>query len=350
MPQPAAKRLVTEGGAQTITGLKTFTTSPVTPPLGLAALPAGAVVATSGTARPTTRADITVLWLGADPGPEKLAGDLWVGSLNGGVPTSPVSTYDSTVMADGPSFYLATATDDMAGGRPVARSGTITTAPLPNGALANRFNGTPQSYLSVASTPDVQCAPLGALTVEAWIIRNSDNGGTWENDGTGDGLKSNILGVGVYGPNAVQWHWRTIRRLLADNTTVAPRAHRWSAYAFNPAGGLGAGSYYQNAAALPNGQAFHMVAVYDDTQATRDTNGGWGRVTLYINGTQRDQDTFGDYSVRPQLVAAPLRIGSADPLHGFDGTIGKVAVYKKALSAARIAAHYTAMTGQQPPA
>ena len=271
--------------------------------------------------------------------------------LTGATP-APTVTYDSTVLADGPSFYLNTTTSDAVAGRTITRNGTLTTASLPNGDQAVRFNGTPSSYLSVASTPDVQCAPLGALTVEAWIIRYSDNGGTWEDDGTGDGLKTNIIGVNEWGsPNQIQWHWRTIRRLLANNTTVAPRAHRWSAYIFNSAGGTGTGSYLQDVTKTPNGTAFHMVAVYDDTQATRDANSGWGRVTLYVNGTQRDQDTFAAYSTRPSLVTAPLRIGSADgSLYGFDGAIGKVATYKKALSAARIAAHYTAMTGQQPPA
>ena len=47
---------------------------------GIADLPAGSVLATTGTTRPTARTDITVFFLGADPGANALDGiDRWFG-------------------------------------------------------------------------------------------------------------------------------------------------------------------------------------------------------------------------------------------------------------------------------
>lgn len=270
-----------------------------------------------------------------------------------GTTTPPANTYDDTVMADGPSFYLADTTTDMVAGRTITRYGTLTTAALPNGQQAVRFDGTPSSRLHVASTSQVQCAALGALTIEAWIIRYSHNNGTWTDYGASTGLVADIMGVNNFdtSPAQMQWQIRTVRRNLADNTTIAPAQHRWSSHVYNPNAYQNVTSQYQNPTALPNGTPFHLVVVVDDRQATRDANSGWGRTTLYINGTQRDQDSMATSSIRPQLVTAPLRIGSGDGWdYGFDGAIGKVAIYKKALTAARVAAHYTAMTGQQPPA
>lgn len=47
----------------------------------IARLPAGSVIATtSATNRPSSRTDLVCLWLGADPGTNKVSGDVWLGS------------------------------------------------------------------------------------------------------------------------------------------------------------------------------------------------------------------------------------------------------------------------------
>ena len=47
----------------------------------IADLPAGSVVSTSGSTRPTSRTDIVVIWTGAaDPGASALNGDIWLGA------------------------------------------------------------------------------------------------------------------------------------------------------------------------------------------------------------------------------------------------------------------------------
>ena len=42
-------------------------------------LPAGSVISTSTTTRPTARTDIVVMWTGADPGGAAISGDVWLG-------------------------------------------------------------------------------------------------------------------------------------------------------------------------------------------------------------------------------------------------------------------------------
>ena len=79
MVQPASKRIVTEGGAQSISGVKTFTVAPVLPQLAIGALPASAAVVTSGTTRPNVPAGVVVIFTGADPGAAAANGDIWLG-------------------------------------------------------------------------------------------------------------------------------------------------------------------------------------------------------------------------------------------------------------------------------
>lgn len=62
-------------------------------------LPAGAVIATMSTTRPTERTDITVMFKGDDPGENALAGDVWVPALTpppGATPEFVASSHNST--------------------------------------------------------------------------------------------------------------------------------------------------------------------------------------------------------------------------------------------------------------
>ena len=48
---------------------------------GIAGLPAGVLLSTTGTTRPTARTDLVVVWLGDDPGDAAMTGDLWIESV-----------------------------------------------------------------------------------------------------------------------------------------------------------------------------------------------------------------------------------------------------------------------------
>jgi YD repeat-containing protein len=84
---------------------------------------------------------------------------------------------------------------------------------------------------------------------------------------------------------------------------------------------------------LQVGQWAHVVATYDGINGT-----------LYVNGTQVAQASLGSFT--PQTTY-PVNIGrrpSGSPPVYFAGAIGQAAVYKGALTAARVAAHYSAAT------
>lgn len=234
--------------------------------------------------------------------------------------------YDDTVTADEPAFFMTEPGVDAAGKTEVTTHGTVGVSDLPDGSKTAVFDGTPNSYLEVASSPATQVLPGKALTVEAWIART----GTGSGAADGAGPKAAILGVGKPGDHS--WHWRLTGATQPDGS-AAERADRLATYVFNPGGGLGSGSYVQP---LPEGRPVHVVSVYDDT--------GAGTVTLYVDGVQADQDQFADYQIKPQAVNAPFRIGSANSESGFAGSIGKVATYTKPLTAEQVAAHYAAMT------
>lgn len=72
----------TAGAATILYGNRTWGAAPAggsgTPTVET--MPAGFAMITSSTTRPTARTDIPVIFTGADPGANKLVGDVWLGS------------------------------------------------------------------------------------------------------------------------------------------------------------------------------------------------------------------------------------------------------------------------------
>lgn len=105
-----------------------------------------------------------------------------------------------------------------------------------------------------------------------------------------------------------------------------------SFYHFNPAGGLGAGSYYQDST-FPTTERF-VVGTCDMKQ-----------LQMYVNGVKRDTDPLSGYSVVPKNTASSLRIGTRDMSTGYlIGTVRRVAIFNKVLSQAEVTALYAART------
>jgi hypothetical protein len=75
----------------------------------------------------------------------------------------------------------------------------------------------------------------------------------------------------------------------------------------------------------------HVVATYDGTN-----------VALYVNG-----QPFATSAISTPLVAtgAPLTAGVLANWGSFTGVLDEIAIYDKALTPARIAAHYARATG-----
>jgi hypothetical protein len=163
----------------------------------------------------------------------------------------------------------------------------------------------------------------GSLTLETWIRPD-----TLQFPAAQDGY---VHFAGKGEPGAHEYVFRMHNR-------SSERPNRISAYAFNPDGGLGSGSYFQDSVTV--GEWIHVAAVIN-TQSSAAYPDGY--VKIYKNGQLRDTDSLRDYSIKPIAGNAPLRIGTRDLNSFFLGAIAKFAVYGYELNAATLAQHVKAM-------
>jgi hypothetical protein len=229
------------------------------------------------------------------------------------------SLYDQAVREDTPVFFQADGHGTYASG------GAVHTAPLPNGEAAAHFDGASE-YLEIPSTHALSIATTGALTFEAWLRPDKLQFPHAEAEGFVYWLGKGQAGEQEYAGRMYS---------LANSVD---RPNRISGYAFNPSGGFGSGSYFQDA--LTRGQWIH-VAVTFNTAPTEAFPTGY--VRIYRDGVLRDTTALGQFAVHPVAGNAPLRIGTRDLHSFFDGAIGKVAVYGYELTAARLQVHFRAM-------
>ena len=103
------------------------------------------------------------------------------------------------------------------------------------GDIYLRFDGI-DDYVEIPSSDDFSVSKTGELTVSAWLkpdvldFPNSEGTGYVHWMGKGD---------------AGQQEW-VLRMYSLDNTETPPRPNRISFYVFNPQGGLGVGSHFQD--------------------------------------------------------------------------------------------------------
>jgi hypothetical protein len=220
----------------------------------------------------------------------------------GSAPANAAASYDETVVADRPVAFFdingRLTRDKGEGGHQIDYVGQPAKTTLPNGASAMSLDGE-NDYAAIADSDDLSVGN-GVLTIEAWLrvedLNNEelDNGQYvhWLGKGRGDDQEYAL-------------------RLYNEQTE---RPNRISAYVFNPSGGEGSGSYFQDD--LVPGRWMHVGAVFD---------GDAGRVTIYRDGDRRDSDSF--EGVKPRNGDASLRIGTREMSSYFEGAIGKIAVY-----------------------
>lgn len=194
---------------------------------------------------------------------------------------------------------------------------------MPNGDTARRFNGHGQ-YLRFPDHRAFEVATTGVLTVEFWMRPDALQFARQEGSGY-----VYVLGKGR--PRAHEWYVRMYSRTNAER-----RPNRISGYAFNPSGGLGAGSYFQDRVTV--GRWIHVVLVIN----TRSRSGRYptGYIRIYKNGILRDTDSLRDYAIVPRGGSAPLRIGTGYLGSFFRGAVGDVAFYHHTLTSSAIQAHY----------
>jgi len=252
-----------------------------------------------------------------------------------GVPHRPcVSAYDSAVLQDGPVAFWrlsqpgSSSEAAVVGGLTGTYAGTRTATTLPNGEPATAFDGA-TGYFEVADNAKLSPATTGEFTLEAWMRPD-----TLEFTHTQGSGYVHWMGKGETGQ-----HEYVARMYSLTNTENRP--NRISGYLFNNTGGLGAGSYFQDA--ITAGTWIHYVLVINaNAKSTAYPN---GYTKIYRDGVLRDQD---DLSISGTVIVptdgtAPFRVGTRDFLSYFQGAAGKVAVYNEELPAARIAAHHAAM-------
>jgi len=119
------------------------------------------------------------------------------------------------------------------------------------------------------------------------------------------------------------------------------RPNRISAYIWNPAGGEGAGAYFQDV--LTIGEWIHIVACYEPGDATTEPPAG---VLIYKNGVKRlgppsTGTLYRSYNIMPAQGSAPLRLGTRDLGSYLTGGLDEVAVYPRVLDPLEIMENYT---------
>jgi hypothetical protein len=237
----------------------------------------------------------------------------------------PRSAYVRAVLRDRPRALLQGLRDLTGHGRRGTAVGAPVRVRMPNGDRAFRFDGRRQ-FLQFGDRKAFEIDATGVLTVEFWMRPDT----LQFSDEEGSGY---VYTMGKGNPGAHEWYTRMYSRTNSES-----RPNRISGYAFNPAGGLGAGSYFQDPVTV--GQWIHVALVINAN--ARSSQYPMGYTRIYKNGVLRDTDSLAGYNIVPRSGSAPLRIGTGYLNSYFQGAIGDVAFYNKELSASRLKAHYAA--------
>ncbi|MDP3543605.1 MAG: Ig-like domain-containing protein [Elusimicrobiota bacterium] len=235
------------------------------------------------------------------------------------------SAYDQTALSLGPVMFLntdpASAPADLSGNGHVGsfKGGIPASATMPNGEKAASFNGSNQ-YFSVPSSPKLSVPTKRVLTIVAWIKPSTLQFPNTENE---DFVY--ILGKGL--PGAYEYANR-----MYSKVNSAGRPNRISVYQWNPSGGLGSGSYFQD-----------TVTTTDWIMLTDVIDMNKGTVDIYKNGVLRDSTPLSQYDVTPQTTNSPFNIGTRNYNSWFQGAVGKVSVHDRLLTTAELSNLYKAM-------
>lgn len=176
------------------------------------------------------------------------------------------------------------------------------------------FNG--KSYIEVPDNNAFSAATTGYLTIVVFLTITN-----WK----GAGASEYVHWMGKGRSGAHEWTFR--HYVDGGSGEAATRQGRVSFYHFNPQGGLGAGSYFQDAE-----QTVERVIV-----ATVDPK----NVSIWKDGVQRDTDALSGYGIKPQNTTTAVCIGSRGDSTGFlVGKIRNVCFFNRQLTSTEIKAIY----------
>ncbi len=182
-----------------------------------------------------------------------------------------------------------------------------------------RFKGA-TSYAEIPNAPDFSVSAAG-LTVAVWMRPDTLTFPVTEGSLP---TQKYVHWLGKGQPGSEEWTFRMYSRTSPEG----PRANRISFYVFNPEGGRGCGSYFQDP--ITPGEWIHVVGVVD---------AGAQRTSIYKNGQFRHSDSYSGL-IRPAHGVAPLRLGTQSLASFFQGAMGPVRVWSRPLSASEVQGLY----------
>ena len=187
------------------------------------------------------------------------------------------------------------------------------------------FDG--KSWIELPDHRDFSAGPTKELTVLAFLdvkdwTKNSHNG-------------EYVHYMGKGSPHKHEWTCRIY--MDGGGGEASARRRRTSFYAFNPGGGLGAGSYVQDATAS-NHERMMTGVIYAKGSGSHP-----GVSRQYQNGVKKDEDKLAGYNITPERTSAVVGLGSRGDNTGFlVGRLRRVAFFKSALTDAQIKRIYDA--------
>jgi len=184
---------------------------------------------------------------------------------------------------------------------------------------ALRFDGI-SSYAAIPDNAAFSVSPMG-LTVSVWLRPDARRFSKTEGSLPTEQFV-HWLGKGEVGRQ--EWTFRMYSR----STPPGPRDNRISFYVFNPAGGRGCGSYFQDPVDV--GKWLHVVGV---------VHAGSHTTAIYKNGQLRNTNAYGG-TITPAHGIAPLRLGTKDFASFLRGALSQLRVWDRPLTAAEIIALY----------
>ena len=177
-----------------------------------------------------------------------------------------------------------------------------------------------RNEFSAAGTAKKELSILAFQTVDDWTKRSANN--------------EYVHWMGKGRSGAHEW---VFRYYIDGGVGEAPaRKRRTSFYNFNPSGGLGTGSFFQDSGDGNGTERVICGVVWGNA-------GNSGKTQMWKNGQLRDTDLLSEYDVYPQNTRTPVFLGSRGDNTGFlVGRLRRVAFFNRRLTEAEIKSLYNA--------
>jgi hypothetical protein len=190
-------------------------------------------------------------------------------------------------------------------------------------------------YIEIPDSADISAATTGQLSVSAWVRPDVLTFPIFQGSGY-----VHWMGKGQAGQQ--EWVFRMYNQ---ETTDTPPRPNRISFYLFNPVGGEGIGSHFQQP--VQTGEWIHVVGTADGEKTSIYKNGEFEDCDRYTGtGPGPCHNYPPDLWIKPTRGTAPLRIGTRDRESFFLGAIREVRIWSRALTATEVGALFGGSVAQ----